>query len=192
MTIITLTILIMIIIMTIIIVIKIIITVIMKITIVLKLIKSFAKVIILKCKYVQILTIPSKKFKKTSYRPTLPQQVQRSMVTKNKDLHTLPSILRPKGAIVFRALLHRSSLWISFVNKCYWDITYKTIMIAAATMLIGVVAYMFHHIDVSYNYFHNCSVWNGIRRQFDPSIVFYNSYRLKDKLSTCRHNQIFG
>ena len=43
-------------------------------------------------------------FKKTSSRPTLPLQVQRRKDIKNRDLHTLFSTLRPKGAIVFRVL----------------------------------------------------------------------------------------
>ena len=42
-------------------------------------------------------------FKKTS-RPTLPLQVQRRKNIKNRDLHTLFSTLRPKGAIFFRVL----------------------------------------------------------------------------------------
>ena len=41
----------------------------------------------------QILTMPSKKFKKTSYRPTLPHQVQRNKGTKNRDLQTLSGTL---------------------------------------------------------------------------------------------------
>ena len=58
---------------------------------------------ILKRTYVQILTMPTKKFKKT-YHPTLPLQVQRSKGSKDRHLHTLSSMLRPKGAIVFRVL----------------------------------------------------------------------------------------
>ena len=87
----------------IIIVIKITITVIMKKAIVLKLLKIV--VTILKRTCVQILTVSSNKYKKTSYRPTLLHQVQCSKGTKNRDRHTLSSILRPKGTIVFRALL---------------------------------------------------------------------------------------
>ena len=72
--------------------------------------------------------------------------------------------------------------WISFVNKCYWDITYKTIMIAAAKNAhISVVEYMFYHVDISYNYFYNCSISNGIRRQFDPRIVFLQQLQVKKK-----------
>ena len=43
-------------------------------------------------------------FKKKLYRPTLPHQMQRNKGTKNRDLQTLSSILRPKEAIVFRVL----------------------------------------------------------------------------------------
>ena len=72
---------------------KITITVTMKIRIVLKLMKIIAE-----------SQNPKMLKKKTSYRPTLSHQVQRSMDTKNKDLNTLSSILRPKGAIVFRVI----------------------------------------------------------------------------------------
>ena len=80
----------------------------MKKAIVLKLLKIV--VTILKRTCVQILTVSSNKYKKTSYRPTLLHQVQCSKGTKNRDRHTLSSILRPKGTIVFRALLQYSSL----------------------------------------------------------------------------------
>ena len=86
------------------IVIKTTITVIMKITIVSKLIKIVVQSHISRT-YVQILIMPSNKFKRTYYRPTLPHRVQRNKGTKNKDLHALPSILRPKRAIVFMGLL---------------------------------------------------------------------------------------
>ena len=39
------------------------------------------------------MTMPSKKFKKPSYRRTLPLQVQRSKGAKNSELHTLSPTL---------------------------------------------------------------------------------------------------
>ena len=89
----------------IIIVIKITITVIMKITIVLKLIKIVVQSHNPKTYICSIMTMPSKKFEKPSYRRTLPLQVQRSKGAKNRDLHTLFSTLSPKGVIVFSVLL---------------------------------------------------------------------------------------
>ena len=86
------------------IVIKATITVTMNITIVSKLIKIVVQSHISRT-HVQILIISSNKFKRTYYRPTLPHQVQRNKGTKNKDLHALSSILRPKRAIVFMGLL---------------------------------------------------------------------------------------
>ena len=55
--------------------------------------------------YVEIMTVPNKMFKKTSYRQTLLLQVLRRKGAKNRDLHTLSSTLSPKGAIVFKVLL---------------------------------------------------------------------------------------
>ena len=74
------------------IVIKIIITVIKKINSIKANGKSLSKVIIVKGIYVQIMTMPSKKFKKPSYRQTLPLQVQRSKGAKNRAFHTLSPI----------------------------------------------------------------------------------------------------
>ena len=42
---------------------------------------------------------------KKSYCPTLPLELERIKGTRNRYLDTLSSILRPKGAIVFRVLL---------------------------------------------------------------------------------------
>ena len=56
---------------------------------------------------IQILIMPIKKFKKTSYRPTLPIQVQRMKGTRNRDFHTLSLTLRTKGAIAFRVLAYQ-------------------------------------------------------------------------------------
>ena len=77
----------------------------MKITIALKLMKTVAQGHNPKTYICSILTKPSKKFKSSSYRRTLPLQAQHSKDAKNRDLHTLSSALSPKGAIVFRVLL---------------------------------------------------------------------------------------
>ena len=89
----------------IIIVIKIAITVIMKKTIVLKLMKIVVQSHNHKTYICRNFDNAHKKFIKTSYRPTLPHQVERNKGTKNRNLQTLSSVLRPKGATVFRILL---------------------------------------------------------------------------------------
>ena len=61
-----------------------------------------SKVIILKRTYVQIMTMPSKKFKKPSYHRTLLLQVQRSKSAKNRDLHTLSSTLQLSSHFICR------------------------------------------------------------------------------------------
>ena len=78
-------------------------TVIMKTTIVIKLTKIVVQSYNLKT-YIY-WQCPARSIKKASYCSTLPQQVQSGKGTKSRDLQTLSSILRPKGAIVFRIFL---------------------------------------------------------------------------------------
>ena len=107
-----------------------IITLIMKITIVLKLIKIVVQSHNHKTYICSNSGNAQQEVKKTSYRTTLPHQVQCNNGTKNRDLQTLYSILRPKGAIVFRnkhsfqgtfpvTFSFKRVKWISFVNKFY-------------------------------------------------------------------------
>ena len=119
-------------------------------------------VTILKRTYVQILTVSSNKYKKTSHCPTVLHQVQCSKGTKNRDRHTLSSILRPKGTIVFRALLQYSSLLRgsdgSVLSINVIEASLKNNYGCCCKNAQSLVACMFHHVDVSYNYFFNCSV----------------------------------
>ena len=72
---------------------------------------------------IQILIMPIKKFKKTSYRPTLPIQVQRMKGTRSRDFHTLSLTLRTKGAIAFRVLAYQQQQATTFeyflISMCY-------------------------------------------------------------------------
>ena len=81
--------------------------VIMKIAIVLKLMKIVVQSHTDKT-YIWSNSDNAKSLKLNFLSPEIagPSEVQRNKSTKNRDLKTLSSILRPKGALVFRVLLH--------------------------------------------------------------------------------------
>ena len=77
----------------------------MKITIVLKLMKIVVESHNRKTHICSNSDNAQQEVQKNSLSSRLLHQVQRNKATKNRDLETLFSISRPKGAIVFRVLL---------------------------------------------------------------------------------------
>ena len=68
--------------------------------------------------------------------------------TKNKDLHNTFFSIKTKWSHSFQGTSPvifslKTPRWISFVNKCYWYITYETIMVAAAKMLMWVLLHTY-------------------------------------------------
>ena len=92
---------------------------------------------------IQILIMPIKKFKKTSYRPTLPIQVQRMKGTRNRDFHTLSLTLRTKGAIAFRVLAYQQQQATTFeyflISMCY--VQYQNILVNVLVLLLKPVSF---------------------------------------------------
>ena len=121
--------------------IKMTIAVIMKTTIVLKLIKIVVQSHNPKLTSVQLLTMLSKKFKKNFWLPKIAaSSATQAGYQKPRPSHTLFNI-KTKGSHSFQGtspiiFSFKRVRWISFVNKSYWDISYKTIMVAAAKKLM--------------------------------------------------------
>ena len=121
--------------------IKMTIAVIMKTTIVLKLIKTVVQSHNPKLTSVQLLAMLSKKFKKNFWLPKIAaSSATQAGYQKPRPSHTLFNI-KTKGSHSFQGtspiiFSFKTVRWISFVNKSYWDISYKTIMVAAAKKLM--------------------------------------------------------
>ena len=88
-----------------------------------------SKVIVLKRTYVQILTMPSKKFKNFLSPNIAAPSTRQHGYQKQGPSHTFFNI-KTKGSHNFQGtspviFSFKKVRWLSFVNKCYWDVNWK-------------------------------------------------------------------